>query len=329
MSTFSPELTFIPGRAPHEIISEAAGNRLVKRIDRWLSTFGRTTSVWLSAKLDPFHSGIPRMDGGTIIYPTNSWCVEICPLFHFNAEWLKPENKDYKAFVAALRTLFGAMRHRFGLVPAVIRPARGGCPEKHWPTGGCHIHYGADLFDADVKWYGQMERFHHNLLMDYANRPHIRWFLAQWFDDTNSHCPVTLANFEGETLTATRERVLDRMTGGPVYAIEPRFMASSKNSYLTFEFRFIDMAHTPEEMIAVATLIDAWAQDIRMRTLDDERIELSITRKALMEMSRMRGARLHVQNWLDSMSLSCSVRSTLDGLFTRNYANRIRHGKMR
>mgnify|MGYP003393676889 CR=1 FL=1 len=126
--TFSSELTFIPARYPHEIVSRAKGDRLVALINRWLLHHGVRSGLFMTAKLDPHHN---------VRQPNETWLIEIVPFTHFQTAWLDSASESRIGFMTAIDAIFVAMRDRFDLVPS--RVWRKGNTDYHAPQGGCHL----------------------------------------------------------------------------------------------------------------------------------------------------------------------------------------------
>lgn len=262
--TLSPELTFIPRKAPYEILDRSAGERLVKRLNRHPAL--RQTMVL--AKLDSFHQCyLPIGTKG------KSWCVEIVPHHSWRNHWFydskeKGNEEHGKGWIAEIDALFAALRDDFDLVPSVSK--RRGTTVIDYPTGGCHIQYGADIFDAGINFYKQMERFHRNLYMDLANRPYIRWLFAQWSDEMNHGSIVdrnTLVWMEDRK--ETQEEIAERVYGWSFHtsSINPRFMRHGKQTYGTFEFRAFNAVENGTELAAIVKFLDAWVHDLRRITI--------------------------------------------------------------
>jgi len=314
MSTWSPECTFLPLRYPHVINDPVAGARLIKRINRWLHEFGRKTGLWMTAKLDPH---LPRDKGGY------SYLVELTPVTHFHTHWLDPDDASYAGFMEGIDAIIAVMRKRFGLVPSLV--TRKGDTDLHWPGGGQHVMLGADLFHCSPTFYRDMERFNRNLAVDYANRPYARWLLAHWIGDGGSRVAVNderLALAPQFPITADEifKRSLDRD-----YAIVPRFMASPKNSYLTFEFRIVGMVENARQMRSAVLLLKEWMDHHVARVERREpSIRFSLTLPQWETYTTEDGARAACKGWVESLGLAWADYE--EDHFARNYLMRITHG---
>lgn len=323
--TWSPETTWLPAKAPHEIRDKAAGTVLVNRIQRWLNALHHKTGLSLRAKLDPF-----RLTNPFDLDSTEAWIIEVVPvLYPFETDWLDEESESYAGFMRGIRLLFSGMRKRFGLVPAVSKRVRRGgrLIQRDHPSAGCHVHMGADLFCTSTSWYRLTQQFHRNLIMDYANRPYIRWLLAQWSDDKNSECAVKREDFgKNGKLQPTADQIWERTVENQPN-IESRFMASSKNSYLTFEFRFIDMVRSAEELRAVVLILKGWMDHVASETVLGHDIAPTITRADWLRYTDLRRSKKYIKSWLDSISQTARVCAVSDTLFNRNYRNRLLYGK--
>lgn len=326
--TFSPELTYILKDRPHCIRDKRKGHRLVKRVNKLLDAVAALTNLSLRAKLDPFY-----VDDGS--GKVTAWCVEIVPVTHLQMCWLEQDSPSHDLFMRSVNLIFEGLAN-MGLVPSVSRTTRraGQLVRREFPTGGCHLHHGADLFRLGPNWYSQMERFHRNLMMDYANRPYIRWLLAQWSDNVNSLCLVTESDFK-DPARLTPESIWARALDG-THAIEPRFMMASKTSHLTFEFRFINMVENAAELRAVALLINSWVNHICLLSLAGFTLSPTISRADILALKRLPKTPsimpLLIECWLDSVLQSATLREelrpTLYTLYQRNYVNRVRFGQM-
>ncbi len=334
-TTVSPEMTFIPAKRPHEIVDVKAGQKLVNRINDWLKTDPITYTLW--AKLDPHHNE-HSYDTKPVTYT-----VEIVPYRHWWTHWFEDATDEkgkpdgWAVLGPALHRLFDGLRDRFGLIPS-LRTKRAGV-ERHWPGGGCHIHYGiADLFQPSFKWYTLMECFHHNLLVDFANRPWIRWLFKQWFAD-GCKIPVDgddlTVGHDGQQGPLPREPIISRsITGGN--GIEPRFMPSSKGVYPTFEFRMFSMVDTPEELRLIVRFLDRWVRSLRDRTiyrrilpeadyLAQQAVQPDLTLERFRAMCDERTAWGFCEAFLVQLGLT---PADYRPFYDRHYLNRIRHGKM-
>lgn len=315
---FSPELTFVPAKAPYHFTSKEKADEMVLSINRKIINFGPLS---MSAKVDPFHLEKPGFaDSAT------SWCIEVTPLlFHFDSEWLSPESVSHVLFMDAIRILFDTLKKDFGLVPSVTKRRKG--VTKTYPTGGCHIHVEADMFSAGVDWYKKMERFHTNLLVDFANKPFIRWLLAEWSDNHNSSCLLTAKDLQKNVACHTVAEIFE-IGVDQTNSIVPRFMPSIKNTYPTFEIRFINMVESAEELRAVATIIDCWvnwvAFDSHLRLIVPD-----LNGKQFQFMSTVAGAKQVTKEWLHDIGVPDDVKDMALSVFMeRNYLRRIKFGRM-
>lgn len=320
MGSFAPELTFIPRRAPHEITSEAVGKRLVKRIQCKLDRISRQTNLWMHVKLDPFHDAFT---------PQQTWIVEVVPLVlpgvYWDTAWLDEDDSNHRGFMIAIDWLFRLMRDH-GLVP--YRTWRRGGVEYHAPGGGLHVHCGADLFPRGPTFYAQMERFHRDLTVDFANRPYIRWMLAQWSDDLNHETAVNEETLRAYAKSAPGRRVEDEIYSGSFTqcSIMARFMSCTKASYLTFELRFVDMVQSATELRAVVRLLAAWVEHHQMRTLrGDLSIPFTLTLADWRKATHIPSARRLCREWVKSLGLEWRDYAVF---FERNLVRRIRFGKL-
>jgi hypothetical protein len=106
-------------------------------------------------------------------------------------------------------------------------------------------------------------------------------------------------------------------------------MNGLKNTYYTFEFRFIRMVENPAELAAVAWLLDKWTCKMADFAAAGLVLEPEIKRKDLAEMAKVGTARKIVRKWLDGFSIDATMAANLMKLFDRNYRTRILHGEMR
>ena len=337
MAKFSPELTFIPRAAPHEITSKKRGADMVANINAYLQEhlIGRL----MMAKLDPHHfPGHPEKE---------TYSVEIIPLRYFETAWLNKKAplqdgetvNDWGLFKDGINEVFLHLRHKFGLVPSFSRRAKDGSI-LYWPGGGCHIHYDADQFSIGTNWYERMKAFHTNLAVDFANRPYIRWLFSQWFTDEESSgglCIITEQNLSDKEiwgdinpLAITAEQVFLR-TIRHSSCIEPRFMGCYKGSYLTFEFRMFSMVEDAEELGHIARFTEAWVNSLVKKTYEQEIVgnarglQVIITRDQLAAMARIPSSRRICREFIESLGLNWKDYLPF---YERHYINRIRFGKM-
>ncbi len=305
-------MTWMPRRHPHEITDKAAGLKLVKRINRWLIKQAAKSGVYMLAKLDPHHN---------CYQPDETYLVEVVPFSHFQTEWLETGSTSYKLFMDGIDNIIRTFRVRFDLVPSLRTRVKG--VDLEWPGGGCHLQMGADLFHQSTQFYRQMERFHRDLVTDYANRPFIRWLLAHWIGDGGSRVVVNRARLEQGPIS--KETLwLAGLIGGNT--IEPRFMTSSKNSYLTFEFRMVGMVENARQLRAAVRLIQAWINYHVSRVdccLPAVRFTLTPARWDLM--TKEDSARALCRGWVEELGLQWEDYE--EDFFQRNYLMRIMHGQ--
>lgn len=310
--TFSPELTFMPRRHPHEITDRQRGEALVKRINVWLMRLLQKTGIFMFAKLDPHHN-IHRKD--------QTWIVEIVPYTHFETEWLDREDESHDTFMRAMEILFNTMRDRFDLVPSVVK--RKGDTDYHFAGGGCHVHLDASLYGYSTHFYQRMERFHRNLVTDYANRPYIHWLLSHW---------ITGGSAVGVTADQLRRRHKHPITEETVFedalfsnhAIESRFMSSGKNSYLTFEFRIVGMVENPRQLRAAVLLLKEWVNDLAYDSYDNVR-PFTLTLRDWQAATKEQSARKLCKEWVEGFELQWADYER--DFFDRNYLLRIQNRK--
>jgi hypothetical protein len=323
MSTFSPELTFIVKRAPYEITNQKVGERLVKDIRKVLHK-----PNWMlptEIKLDPMHN---------LHCDDTTWCVEITPLngFYWDTIWLN-DASAWKTLRRAVAYIFDTCKAN-GLVPTLTKHR--GRTELHYPGGGCHIHYGiGHLFTAmqPQLWYKKMEMFHHNLLMDYTNRPYIRWLFSHWFADLGTsvmvndiYLPYVL---DPQSTPYNPIQRAHEITS----TIEPRYMHSTKGDYLTFEVRLFSMVESPDELRLIALFVDAWMGHIKQRTTNgydygDETtlkpILLDLDETKLTALKDPHKARMMCAAFMGELGLEWGPYSVF---FKRNYLRRIQWGE--
>jgi len=328
--TFSPEMSFVPKEAPHEIRNKREGDALVKRILRWMyvtegmGPLGRL----LYAKIDPFHNPWDKRH--------RTYSIEICPRDYFDTNWL--DNGQWPTLRKGLKKMWRGLRKEFGLVPTLVEKDRKG-NETHWPGGGCHIHMGADIFMQGPFWYRKAERFHRNLITDYANRPWIKWLFSQWFADESNYVPVNATELADGWWSELGHEQVRQPTPDILFeqsfdqrGIEPRYMCSGKDSYLTFEFRMVSMVESPEELRAAVRFLKRWMNHVRCEggkhSFDNGNsatIPFSLTQDNLKDMSDLDKSWGIVVDFLKQLDLDCTEYRSF---FERNYSNRIRFGKM-
>jgi hypothetical protein len=313
---FSPELTFVPSRAPYEITSKKEGETLVTRLNKALYRNFLKTGTFVVAKLDPFHN---------VYQPDMTYCVELCPPLQFPCEtsWFEKSNADCKLFKKGVDLIFKTCREH-GLVPLAIQKRNG--KEIHQPSGGCHLHFANELFNAGPNFYKNMEGFHKNLIADFTNRPYIRWLFAQWFDDKNSNVIFSenhVHAYEAEEIPITRDAAFEAAFEGR-YVIEPRFMVTGKGVYNTFEFRFINMVRDYTELRAVTQAIHGWIKQIQ--SSHTKEIPVTLTLDNFKDFNDLRKAKKLCKDWIEEIGLTWDA--TYEILWNRNYRNRIVKGAL-
>lgn len=309
MNTISPELTFIPSRLPHELVDRKKAERLVKKICKDLYKH----SNYFRVKLDPFHE--ENKEGET-------WCVEIVPFDYFYTTWFT-QDKEWNDLKMHFDILWNIMK-KHGFVSTLIQKHHG--LEKHWPGGGCHLHYGSSIMPGGVNWYARSQKFHQNLAVNYANRPWIRWLFSQWFADTHL-VAVNSQDFKflkKDSNYFSPTNLFEQSITG-YWGIEPRFMGISyKNVYPTFEFRMFSMVRNPDELRLIVKFLDSWIQHIRYETLNGE-TKFELTKYKLLEMKSLDKSWQICKDYLDFLKLPSDDYRVF---YNRNYSNRIRFGKL-
>ena len=313
MSTWSPELSFVPRKSPHIITNEEAAQSLIHNLNRQL--FGMQDAgsmLTMMAKLDPQQSN-PAV---------KEWVIEVTPILarYFETSWLDGGESE-RLVHDTLDYVFRLMRNN-GLVPSVIK--RRGSHEKHWPGGGCHIQYGmGELFDMSANWYKNMELFHRNLIMDYTNRPYIRWLFANWFADEHSHCVLNRVNLQ--SCEWTPDAIFHR---GIIHAasLQARFMGGGKTTYLTFEWRMPSMPESAAEVILLAKFFDAWMNKVRDMTLIGTTITPTISVSNFKRWKGIRKLRDDTRHFLvDELHLDWQDYRVF---FNRNSVRRVKFGSL-
>jgi hypothetical protein len=311
--TFSPELTFIPAKAPYEITDKKAGEIIIESIIGQLNK-RRKCDIFILPKLDPFHNERS---------PEETYCIEAVPIQFFRTEWL--ENESWPLFKREVDLLFTIMKEH-GFVPTMMR--RKGGREFHYPGGGCHLHMSADLFQWTPNmenWYDRIKTFHRNLLTDYANRPYIRWLFSNWFADLGSAVMVTDEGLD--SFVAGGANVMSHFIAHST--VEARYMGSTKGSYLTFEHRYFSMVENTDELKLIATFAQTWMEKIleRQATIDGDyvgKIPFTLTHEQLKDMRNVRKAKVICETFFADLGLQWSDYLPF---FKRNYARRIKWGK--
>ena len=324
MSTFSPELTFVPVTAPYHFTDQASVESVVTHVNNSIIAISAIAAMMFRAKVEPFHLEEYGRPGSAY-----GWCVEVTPtaLCPLETEWLKKGDESYTSVMDTLTALFKVLREDHGLVPSVTKKSRksGRQVIKTYPTGGCHFHFQPEFFTESVNWYKDMESYHRALITDYANRPYIRWLLAEWSDNHNSECLVNKQDLKNASEIDSdylfRRAIHDNVS------IRPRFMNGLKTTYFTFELRFVRMLESAEEVRAVAILLDTWMRFIfNYEFLGGT--EFNLTPDKFRSMCRVKSAEKIVQKWLDEIGIDGKIQGILMNLFERNYVTRIKNGKM-
>ncbi len=320
--TFAPELTFVPRWYPHEIPHDAVdeANRLIDRINNALGVPG-VNNLGLWAKLDPFHN--PHDD------EKRSYCVEIVPSKHWPISYLE----DERSFNWLINIVFRGMR-KAGYVPCARKRVKGILTE--YPTGGCHIHYGAALFKADTAFYRNMEALHWLVIYEQVNNPWHRWVFAQWFNDAGHHTvynPVIWNPYlhasdwkSKDEFVPTPEFLFQRSTHA--YAVEPRFMPTAKGSWVTWEWRIFRMVENATELVKIVRFVDAYMAHLVKRVHGGEGRDTCQLRMNLREwgnLSKPGVVRRKFQNLLDILNLSWQDYAMF---YERNFETRLKWGKL-
>lgn len=291
--TISPELTFLPAKAPHYFTTREAAQQVTDKVNAVLKL--RFGHLALIAKADCF----PGVGNG------NPHLIEVIPVTHWD-EW------NFNRCAQALDALFRELR-TLGLVPTAVKAGR---TERHYPNGGCHFHIGMNLFEFDSEFYTRMSQFHANLAVDYANRPYVKWLFAQWFDDKNSATVFNEQEFIGVNTSTAAHWAHNRQ------GVMARFAKYHKDPHPTFEFRFFSMGDAKEVGLMASFLI-CWVNHIRKL---NEPLKLSITpRDFQLRFRNPRVIEKEMAGWFTELGLEWQCYRPF---FTRNYLNRLRFGKL-
>lgn len=317
---FSAEYTFVPRLPPYEILNKEAGKKLVEKLNEDLYFSCYKKGIFITAKLDPFHHPFDEA--------RQTFCVEICPMpgFPWSTTWLDEKDKDYKLFKSGISNIFSTCR-KFGLVPCPIK--KSGNKEVHFPTGGCHLHFANEFYSGSADYYKKLENFHKNLVADYTNKPFIRWFLSQWFDNSNSgviYDKQGVKDAETRGKPITRDEAFEDSLNCR-FAIEPRFMLNGKNTYNTFEFRFINMVEDFNQFKTVVKVMEAWISYIRISSAGGKELPITIKSSHYSRLfNNLQKAKKLCQNWIDEIGLTWDDEH--EKLWNKNYRNRILKGEL-
>jgi hypothetical protein len=315
----SPELTFFPSKYPYEIKNHKEGLILIREIKKSIKKSKKIDDTWFLPKLDPFHN--PHEENST-------FCVEAVPATCLYTDWF--EDLDWETTKIVITELFSIMKSH-GLVPSLCKNRNR--TEYHYPGGGCHLHVNVPNFIMSPGWYKSMEAFHRNLLIDYVNRPYLRWLFSNWFADSGSSVIVNTENFK--KFKSKKNNIYD-IDFFYTNAIEPRYMSSTKNSYLSFELRFFSMIHNPKELKLIVNFANRWIQHVLKKTQESEilgdtfylntfkDIPIEITHKKLLDMEDPKKSKEICKKFLDFLGLPWQ---DYEIFYDRNYSRRIKFGK--
>lgn len=312
-------MNWVPRAHPMGYRSYKEAQKVCSKVNRTLDALSKCFGPCAVAKPDPLHlKGGEEDENGE----TNTYSIEVIPVAHFYFSWLEDGNGKWGIFKRYLDALFAAMK-RYDLVPSVSRTRKG--VTTHFAGGGCHFHVGADLFVTGPRFYINMERFHRNIAVEYANHPEIRWLFADWMS-SQAHHLVWSPNTEKPASFPNMEDYLFYSLLNGAYAIESRFMKNSKGSHLTFEFRFFRMVENPEEFRLAARFVEAWVNSVAGNvTLGDESAKFTMNRRKWNALMNPDKAWRAISRFLDDMFLNPEDYRVF---FERNYLMRLKHGKM-
>lgn len=311
--TISSELTFIPRKAPHEILSKKQGEgpKILNGFATIAAKIYRKYGVLVQGKLDPHRNAC--MDGET-------YCLEVVPMSPscWETYWFTDKG-SWKVLKAVLDEIFKGASS-LGLAPIVSTKNRKTGAIKDWPGGGCHLHCGINFMHGGSDWYKRMEEFHRSLIVDYAYRPYIRWLFKQWFADSGG---TALISENSPAKDFRPKNLFERVFYGGS-EIEARFMGTSKACYPTFELRMFSMVANPQELKAIAIFADRWMRKIRAGGQSKEELLIDESSK-LPQLKNLRKARSIITNFLDELDLSWDDYASF---FERNYVKRVKFGKL-
>jgi hypothetical protein len=318
-STVSPELNFIHRKLPNGYPSFKDAEKVCVKVNRVLSALVLKTGVWMRAKPDTLHPANTSKANYSATYS-----IEIVPVNYFEIYWFEKSGWEWPTVKTSIDALFVTLKKRFGLVPSVVTQKNG--VKTYWSGGGSHLHVGADLYDKSVHFYQDIERFHRNIAVQYANRPFIRWLFADWMSK-DAHHLVWKPGKRGAKPKygdTWEDDVFYRLVH-QAFSIEPRFMQSSKNSYLTFEFRFFRMIENAKELGLIVRFVQAWMKSVKADVLQTHTEKFTMNRRKWNALMKPDKAWKEISAFLTEIGLDPKDYHLF---FKRNYLMRLTHGSM-
>lgn len=319
-NTFSAELTFIPNRSPYHF----KGKNGMKKAAEICNKINETlVSDYKYAKVDPFYI---YDNVGQLLNEDNwSFCIEIVPLNEKGFDDLDEIiyfNKRSSMAVQWTNELIAKLKKDYKLITHKV------VNNKHYPTGGGHIHYSiTNLFDNNINFLSKLDKFQRLLYIDLYNRPYIPWLFRQWFDNNNAIItqPISKESQEFFSQKCLVDDIIN--TGLNGNCIVPRFQSALKTSYTTYEFRFFDMVKNGEELHDNVKFIDVWLKSLRSQAemgVDICPELVTLTDGKFKEYQTIRGGKKACKKFIEELGLDWS---NYEEKFNINYKNRIKYGE--
>lgn len=253
--SFANELTFIPANEKNcEFSSFKKAIKIASKINKSIAK--KCPDFY--AKADPFHNAWSD---------NRTYLIEIVSYFGLTDDVFYNKKLE-KEFFRKNNHIFKVCKSN-NLVPLKTKYDRKKKIYQEYPTGGCHIHIGADLFPRGSNYFKLMQAFTTNLYTSYANNPWIKWLFAQYFDDNNSKILFTktdLTYWKNSASPISPELCYDE--GFWKTAIQLRMPKNYKRPYLTYEFRMVNMVLNTKELYDVTKFFKNWV-DLMVKTTEN------------------------------------------------------------
>lgn len=323
--TFGLEFTLVPdlpGKIKafkDEKFAIIAADKLCKRIN----------------KIPEFSNGIFEFTGAIEIAPAihpigyiNYYCLEIrngnFP-FNFDEEFFNNLSyyiKSLNGFIKSFDLLIKEAA-KLKLYPRIIKKRNNKII--YYPTGGGHIHVGANLFYNNESFYKKMDIFQKNLYLDMANRPYIKWLFSEWFDNHNSS--IFIDRF-------LLERMVKKNNPNKAYSyffhrhcIINRIQYCGKPILPTYEFRFFDAVRTGKQLFENIEFLYKWINyHVQKVEKNEKTVEFNLNLNKFHQFKNLKFAWSEISKFLRLIGIKNVKPYKLR--FDENYKLRMKYGKM-
>jgi hypothetical protein len=290
--------------------------------------------IW--GKTDVFRTQL--LDPGA--QPHNSWCLEVNNYPMLGSGVSRPSSMEGKVLAAVYDIARGIDLH-----PHISVTKRDGTIIDY-PNGGGHQHVQTDFWEEGSQFLLRMFCLENALCIDFANNPWLRWLFAHWNDNVNSSVAVNLTRLgemeQGASVLDPKANARWEKNGRDNYvhdvallchSIKQRIACTGKPCRPTYEFRFLDMPRSVEELGVHTRFISSWVGYHVGRAdgyLDlEDRPTFTLTSAQYQQLVKDAGyAKAQVEAFMGRIGLSgAETQKMIDMFWERGYLRRMKYGQ--